>query len=325
MATARHRGRQPEGGGGGAQARILIVVAAAAVVGSLTLGALRASLVKPGRIIQAAQTTGVYNTLPGVILKVISREGPLETLKYMNLSAEEMDELAQAAFPPEWVGEEIEAIVIDVAKALKSGGPISIELQLEPIKGDMAQAFAESLRMHAENIPGCRGGRPDTRLCKPDNLSAASFGARLSGVLPTVLEQIPDNYPLLAGPAAQGIASLQGVYGKLGPMGFALFLLAFGAGFVALRKKEEDTPLLYSAGVGLVGGSAVLLLIVFSVRSAALGGLASAIKPFEPAVVQTLTEFVSKGIGGGFTLAFVVLSMTLVGGGAALFMGREDK
>lgn len=320
MTGPRPGGRGPAPGSDSMLPRILAIVAGAALVGGLTCVILKTSVVKPGRIIAAANSTAVHETLPSVILQVVM-DGPLAQLKSLKLSATALEPTAQAAFPSEWVATELEVIVHEVARALKAGEPVRMDLRLEPIKGDIAGAIEKLLREHVDQVPYCAA--KGATLCKPDG-SAARFIANVGRVVAAVVEKMPDDYPILAGPAADGVKSLQGVLGSLGWAAVVFLLLGLGAGALAFSKKEDDTPLLESAGIGLAAGSLVLILIVYSVKGAVLGGLGGAISGYEAAVAQNLTAFVSKALGGGFTIAFVALAVTLVAGGGAIFLARQN-
>ena len=327
MAKQWNGGRKPASkSDGGARARMLALAAGAMLVGGLTCITLKLFLVKPARIIQAANATQLYDALPVVILKTVMTSGPLKSLKRMTLPAEDLAVFARSAFPPSWVEGEIVAIVTDVGFALKSGGEVNIVLDLAPIKGDIASAVEALFNQHPDRVPWCSAGdAPGTALCKPQGVSDARFRSSLRTLVPGIVDKIPDNYPLVSEDAAGGIASVQGVLSTLGWAAVLLILGAFGAGFVALNTKEKSTPLLYSTGVGLTGGSVLLLLIVYSIRSSALGGLAGGTAEYEAEVAETLSSFVSSGLGGGFTVSFVVLAVTLLAGGVAIVKAGDKK
>ena len=316
MASAR--GGPASGGGGDMLPQILAIVAGAALVAGLVCITLKATVVKPGRIIAAAKSTAVHETLPGVILQVVM-DGPLKSLKRLNLSPADLQPTAEAAFPPAWIETELEILVHDAAGALKSGAPVRLELGIDAIKDDMGGAIEALLRERINRVPDCVG--VTERLCKP-NGSRAGFLANVGRIVSGVVEKMPDNYPILAGPAADGIKSLQGVLGSLGWAAALLLLLALGAGAVAMNKKEGS--LLHSAGIGLAGGALVGLFVVYSIKGAVLDGLGAAVTGYEASVAQNLTAFVSQGIGGGFTAAFVVLAVMLAGGAGAIFKARQD-
>ncbi len=317
MASARSG---PAGGGGGDDMlpRILAIVAGAALVGALACITLKVTLVKPGRIVAAANSTAVHETLPSVILQVVM-DGPLKGLKGLNLAAADLEPTAQAAFPPDWVATELEIIVHEVAATLKSGEPVRMELNLEPIKDGIGEALVALLREHIDRVPYCAS--KSVKLCKPDG-SDARFSAGVGRAVAGIVEKMPDDYPLLAGPAAEGVKSLQGALGSLGWIAVLLLLLGLGAGFVA--KSKSDDSLLESVGMGLAGGSVVLLIVVYSMKGAVLGGIGTAISGYEASVAQTLEAFVSKGLGGGFTVAFIVLGVTLVAGGGAIYLAKQN-
>ncbi len=320
MTKARSGGRGSPAASDSMLPRILTIVAGVAFVAALACITLKVSLVKPGRIIAAANSTQIHETLPGVILQVVM-EGPLKQLKRLNLSAKDLEPTARAAFPPEWVATELEIIVHDVAAAMKSGEPVKMDLGLEPIKDDLGQAIGALLRERVDRVPVCASAA--VTLCKP-NGSEARFLGGLNRAVTALVQEIPDEYPLLAGPAAEGIKSLQGILGSLGMIAILLLLLSIGAGVFARIKNEDETPLLHSAGLGLVGGSLVILFVVNNIKGAVLGGLGAVTGGYEPAVAKNLQEFISQGFGAGFTVAFVVLAVTLVAGGGAIFKARQD-
>ena len=305
-------------------APILASVAGAALVAGLTCITLKTSLVKPSRIVKAGDDTGVYNTLSGVILHLVTAAGPLQQIKKLNLRPEQFAAMGEEAFPPDWIAGEIEAIVYEVSDAIKSGQDVRLELQLEPIKGDIAAAITSVLQANAARVPNCSPGQePGRSLCKPKGASEFQFQTNVAAIVSRAVDNMPANYPLLTGPAASGMKALQGALGTLGWAGMLFILIAAGAGAAAYMKKDEDSPMLKHAGLGVGLGSLGLIFAVFSGKKAVLGGLGAAISTLEASVAKTLGDFIAAGLGGGFTSALILLGVSFVIGVGMVLMAIQ--
>ena len=325
----RKKGFQPPSAVGGKEflGPGLAALAALAILVALVSFTLKKQLVKPGRILDAAEDSGLYEKLPRLLFAVVIDKGRNSPAKVLKLKEPQIQAMADAVFTQDWVVGEIEAIVYDAADMLLSdegGGRLTIELA--EVKTNLVNAISKAVEQNADKVPICSSASQIGKaLCKPKGIDDFTFQSRARGVVSTVVAKIPNSYPLLDKNATAGIDTLKGVLGSLGTAATVLLLLGLGLGAGAFFTMEDDSPSpIKFVGIGLLAGGVVLFMVTSGVKKAVNGGLEAAVMGLEASTRQVLTDFLDGAIGGGFGGVTILLVVAALAGGGLVFYDMQQ-
>lgn len=305
----------------------LMAGAAVMVILAIFAMSLKSQLIKPGRIVSAAESAGLFDKLPRLMFgQVFGPKRLISPKKQLMLKEDEIQELAEAMFDPDWVAGEFEQIIWDASAAIKGGQPIVAELFLEDIKGDIANALIKVTQDHSDNLVKCGGAmKAGKSLCLPPDVSRGLFLNQMGPEIKKAIDAFPDRYPLLPKDTAAQISSATGIFGTLSALGIVFILLAIGMGVGAWKTFDEDgPPPAMAVGGGLAVGGLVLLVVVMVVKggvSAATGALA---RSLEASYATVVDKFFSQVISGGFRFAMILAVVSLVAGVGLFFWGRQN-
>jgi hypothetical protein len=302
-----------------AGAMVMIVLAIFAM-------SLKSQLIKPGRIVAAAEKSGLFDKLPRLMYGSVFGGTGINPQKQLMLTEAQVKELSVEMFDPGWVAGEFEQIIYDAADAIKDGQPIVAELYLEDAKSDIASALIAVVKKHGDKISKCGGGmKAGKSLCLPKGVSASLFMNQAAPEIRKVIQKLPNRYPLLPRESAGQIADATGIFGTLSTLGIVFLVIAVAMGGGAWKTHDPDglSPVIAAAGGFAIGG-AILLVLVLVVRggiSAATGALAQAL---EPEYADVVDKFFSTIISGGFRFALILAVVSLVGGGGLAFYLNQN-
>lgn len=327
--SSRKRGFQPPGAiqldpktmGGPALAGL----AAFCLVVSVLCFTLKSQLVKPNRILDAAEDSGLYGKLPRLLFEQVT-DGPLRALKALKLSEAEKTAMAEKVFDPDWAAQQLENLVIEAADEIRSpsGGRLQMALDLSEIKAPLASAIADAVERKADTVPACGGAkRPSGQLCRPTGVDDYTFAAGIRDEVRKVVNDMPSSFSLMSDQTAQALTALQGTLGTLGTVATALLLLALGlgAGAFLLTTKAQQEPPIGPAGVGLVAGGVLLFMVIMGTRKAIAAGLGAATAALAAPTRDSLNAFLDGAVGGGFTVATWVVLGALALGAGLVYLG----
>jgi hypothetical protein len=301
--------------------------AAVMVILAIFAFSLKSQLIKPGKIVSAAESAGLFDKLPRLMYgQVFGPKRALNPKKQLMLKESEVQALAEEIFDPEWVASEFEQIIWDAAEAIKAGQPIEAELYLEEIKGDIASALTKAVKDHADNIVKCSGSmKAGQSLCLPSGVSRGLFLGQVGPEIKKVVNKFPDRYPLLPRDTAGQISKATGIFGTMSTLGIVFIILAIGMGVGAWKMYDEDGPSPAMAiGGGLAIGGAALLIVVMMVKggiAAATGALAQSLEASYATVVD---KFFSEVISSGFKFALILAVVSLLAGVGLFFWARQN-
>jgi len=290
---------------------------------------LKSQLVKPGRILDAAEDTGMYDKLPRLLWMGVSSGGRLAVLKTLDLSEPEKQELAQEVFERDWVELQLEEMVYQVSDGISSGegDSVRVTLDLTDVKDPLVAGISGAIQKKADSIPACPGASlpPAGRLCRPRGVDSYTFMAAVRDRVRTVVEEkVPTQYPVMTDEASQALGSLKSTHGALGSVAIVLLLIALGLGggaFYVLQSELLESPPLGPAGVGLLAGGLLLFVIVTAVKGGISTAVGAAVASLESSTRDVVQEFLTDAVGGGFSVATYVLVIAILAGAGLVYQG----
>ena len=305
----------------------LMAGAAMMVVLAIFALSLKSQLVKPGRIVAAAENSGLFDKMPRLMYsQVFGGKSLLNPKKQLMLKADEVQELSEAMFDPDWVVEEFETIIWDAAEAIKAGDSINPELYLDEIKPEISNALIAIVKKKKDNLVGCSGNMKAGRsLCIPKDVSRGLFLGQMAPEIKKVVDKFPSRYPLLPRGSAEQIKDATGIFGTIGGLGFVFLVLALGMAGGAWKMYDEDGPApKLAVGGGLAIGGAVLFLVVVVIKGAIGAGTGALARSLEASYAVVVEKFFDSVIGGGFKFAIILAGVSLVVGAGMAYYAHSQ-
>jgi len=301
-------------------------LAAFCLVVSALCFTLKGQLLKPNRILDSAEDSGLYDKLPRLLFQQVVLDGPLKSLKSLKLSEADYAAMAERTFDPDWLAEEVEILVEETVDEVRgpSGGRLQMAIDISGIKSPLGSAISTAIENNVDSVPGCGSARrPAGKICKPKGVDEQTFLRAIGTEVSTFVSKIPSKYSLLSDDIAAAMETLRTTLDTLGTIAVTMLLLAlgFGGGAVFLTLKNEADPPVGPIGIGLAAGGGVLFLVVTGVKkgiSAATGAVTASLVSD---VRDTLNAFLDGAVGGGFTVATWILLAALAAGAALIYQG----
>lgn len=305
---------------------LLVAGAGAMVVLAVFAFSLKSQLIKPSRMVAAADKAGLYGKLPRLMFERVCGAGALDVQRRLALKEPEMAEMATKIFEEDWVAGEFEAIVYEMADAVKAGKPIAPELQLDPIKPNLVSVLSDTISAHSGSIGLCSGKlKPGKDLCVPDGVPKSLFLTQVRPELKKIVDKIPSRYSLLPRDMADQVQSATGIFGTMATLGWVFLVVAVGLGAGAFKLKGDDElPLVMFGGAGLAVGGAVLLVLIVIVRGGISAGVGGLVNTLEAGFGEVVGQFFSEVISGGFRFATILAAVSLAAGGGLFLYGRKN-